>query len=348
MNLNPASPLSNPDAPDRDVVMSCRVRLARNIAGIPFVNTATEPQCREIVSMAKSTLIDDVIAPGMFFIDLADTTSQARQLLVERHLISRHLAEAPDLRGVAISADESLSIMINEEDHLRMQVISPGMQLGACFARINEVDDLIDQRVEYAYDKRWGYLTVCPTNVGTGIRFSVMLHLPALQMTNELKRVRRAAKAMRLAVRGYYGEGSETTGDFYQISNQITLGKSEDDLLADFLNTVVPSIVDYERKARRALVERSRLMLDDRVHRALSILRSARLLGLEEAMKLLSRVRLGYCTGLLKEISPSTLATLSLQVQPAHLCKTVDRDQLETDEAREVRAQLVRRVLSAT
>ena len=159
------------------------------------------------------------------------------------------------------------------------------------------MDDAIENRLDYAFLPRWGYVTACPTNIGTGIRFSVMMHLPALKMTNEIERVRRAAKDLHLAVRGYYGEGSESAGDFYQISNQVTLGRTEEEILESFQDVILPSIIEYELQARKSLVERNATVLDDRVHRAVGALRSSRLLGVEEAMKLLSRVRLGVHTG---------------------------------------------------
>jgi protein arginine kinase len=203
------------------------------------------------------------------------------------------------------------------------------------------VDDAIERRVDYAFSPRWGYLTACPTNIGTGIRFSVMMHLPALKMTNEVERVRRAAKDLHLAVRGYFGEGSESAGDFYQISNQVTLGRTEEEILQEFQEIIVPSIIKYEHHARQMLLDRNRTVLDDRVHRAVGTLRGARLLGVEEAMKLLSRVRLGIFTGRLTGIKVETVNELFLQVQPTHLKLHADAE-LSPEELRETRAKLVR------
>lgn len=342
----PAKPARNPeDGPDSEVVLSCRVRLARNIAGLPFVNQASERQCQDLLTMTRPIVLRDQIADGMIWVDLNGSTLRDRRLLMERHLISKHLAESSHRRAVAISGDESLSIMLNEEDHLRMQMLLPGLSLSEAYERINAVDDAIETHVDYAFSPRWGYMTACPTNVGTGIRFSVMMHLPALKITGEIDRVRRAAKDLHLAVRGYYGEGSETAGDFYQISNQVTLGKSEDDLLEEFQERILPQIIEYEQQARRMLVERNATLLDDRTHRALAILRSARLLGVEEAMKLLSRVRLGIYLNRLEDVDARTIGQLFLQVQPAHLqvqaCETLTPDQL-----REARANIIRQALS--
>ncbi|MCZ6835385.1 MAG: ATP--guanido phosphotransferase, partial [Planctomycetota bacterium] len=218
MELKSQGPWTNSDAPHADVIMSCRARLARNIAGFPFVNRASETQLQEIVNISRQVLLGNQVAGGMFWVDLPQATERDRNLLVERHLISKHHSNSELKRGVAISGDEALSIMVNEEDHLRMQILAPGLNLKFVHDRINEVDDSIEKTLDFSFSSRWGYLTACPTNIGTGIRFSVMMHLPALKITNEIERVRRAAKDLHLAVRGYYGEGSESAGDFYQIS----------------------------------------------------------------------------------------------------------------------------------
>jgi protein arginine kinase len=325
--------------------MSCRVRLARNIAGFPFVNRASETQRRELINVARHVLLNAGIADRMIWVDLNQSTQQDRRLLVERHLISTQHAAASSPRAVAVSGDESLSIMVNEEDHLRMQIIASGLQLEALYQNISAVDDAIERKVDYAFSPRWGYLTACPTNVGTGLRFSAMLHLPALKLTDEIERVRRAAKDLHLAVRGYYGEGSDSAGDFYQVSNQITLGQSEEELLAEFGERVLPRIIEYEKQARRLLSERNATLLEDRVHRALGILRGARLLGTEEAMRLLSRVRLGILTGGLLDIPLRVVNDLYLRIQPAHLRMHVG-DDLSPDELRIARASMVRRALT--
>ena len=334
----------NADGPHGDVVMSCRARLARNIAGFPFVNRASTSQRHELLNIARQVLLGPDIAEGMIWVDLSQATQRDRRLLVERHLISKNLADADIDRAVAISGDETLSVMINEEDHLRMQILGPGLRLSEVHERINEVDDAIESKIDYSFSRRWGYLTACPTNIGTGIRFSVMMHLPALKITNEIERVRRAAKDLHLAVRGYYGEGSESAGDFYQISNQVTLGLSEEDLLAELHDKIIPRIIDYEHHARRVLRERNQSLLDDRVHRALGVLRSARLLGAEEAMKLLSRVRLGLNLQRMCDVDAAVINRLFLQVQPAHLQQHAGRN-LSPDEMRETRATVVRQAL---
>ncbi len=345
MKFSTPGPWLSDDGPDTDVVMSCRVRLARNIAGFPFVGRANDAQRREILRIAQQVVLSLDLADGMFWVDLAHSPARDRQLLMERHLISRHLAEADFPRAVAVSGDETLSIMVNEEDHLRMQVLGPGLGLSDLMDRINEVDDAIESRLDFSFSRRWGYLTACPTNVGAGIRLSVMMHLPGLKLTGEIDRLRRAAKDLHLAVRGYYGEGSESAGDFYQVSNQITLGRTEQDLLAEFRDRILPQIIEYEQHARVMLVERNSTLLDDRINRAVGILRSAHLLGAEEAMKLLSRVRLGIRLKRLHGIDLNKVNHLLLQVQTAHLQKSIGAN-LNPDQRREARAKLVREALS--
>ena len=331
--------------PGDDIIMSCRVRLARNIAGFPFTGRASASQRNELLNLVRQVLLSAGLAERMTWIDLHEASDQHRKLLVERHLVSKQFAESSLPRGVAISGDEALSIMVNEEDHLRMQVIAPGGHLRGAFDRLNQVDDQIEASLDYAFSPRWGYLTACPTNLGTGIRFSMMLHLPALNLSNEIERVRRAARELNLAVRGYYGEGSDSAGDCYQISNQVTLGSAEAELLEEFQDKVMPQIVDYEVEARRLLIKNNANLLDDRVHRALGILRNARLLSADEAMKLLSRVRLGIVTGRIADHGMEMINRLFQRIQSAHLRQEMGTS-LSPDELREARATLIRKTLA--
>src|SRR5205807_4535854 len=240
--------------------------------------------------------------------------------------------------------NETLSIMVNEEDHLRVQVLRSGLQLEEAWDQINGIDDKIESKLDFTFSTRWGYLTACPTNVGTGIRVSVMLHLPALKLTGEIEKVFRAAKDMRLAVRGLYGEGTEATGDFYQISNQTTLGKTEDEIISDFKHLVIPKIIEYEQHARRTLRDDRTVQLDDKVGRALGVLRSARLIASEETLLLLSHLRMGIHLGRVKDIDLRTINELFLLTQPAHLQKLQGR-KLEGDVRRAARADFIRQRL---
>jgi len=345
MESPPATSWLATSGPDSDVVLSSRARLARNIDGFPFICQASSGERVELLAYSKRAVLDARLDETMLWVELNHATPRDRKLLVERHLISTNLAEGDQPRAVAISGDESLAIMVNEEDHLRMQVILPGSQVAGAFERINRVDDAIESRLDYAFSDRFGYLTACPTNVGTGLRLSVMVHLPALKLTAEVDKVRRAAKDLQLAVRGFYGEGSEAAGDFYQVSNQITLGVTEATLLKEFERDIVPQLVEYERAAREVLLDKRTLQLDDRVWRALGVLRHARLLAADDAMKLLSRVRLGVAVGRVPDLRLVDVDRLFTQIQPAHI-QQLAKKQLADDELAERRAELVRTALS--
>lgn len=361
---------------DSDVVVSSRVRLARNVAGYPFLSKASRQQRSDVLDLCRERLLTCGIAQQMLWVDVHQAPQLDRTLMLERHLISKEHAKgvvpgaakldstaettppnaSGEARGVAISLpDESVSVMVNEEDHLRLQVLLSGFELSAAYQRIDQVDDLIEGKcshvggsgrtLEYAFSPRFGYLTCCPTNVGTGIRVSVMLHLPALKLTGELDKMKRATRDMNLAVRGYYGEGSEAAGEFYQISNQTTLGKPEAILLREFEQEIIPQVINYERQARRALLEKRRRLVEDKVMRAIGILRNARLLSPEEAIVLLSDVRLGVVTGLVKGVSEQDVNQLILLTQPAHLQRVLGQE-MDQNTRREARADLVREKLA--
>lgn len=331
--------------PDQDVVLSSRVRLARNIKGFHFVNKLGEREAREIVGLVRGTLTDCPLIEQSTWIDVDSANEIERQILVERHLISTQHAKANHPRGLAVALpDEPFSVMVNEEDHLRMQVIRPGLDVRTAFEHINRIDDALEDELEFAYSSRFGYVTACPTNVGTGLRISVMLHLPGLRLTGEMEKAQRAAKAMSLAIRGYQGEGSEAVGDFYQLSNQTTLGKSEEELLRRIAIDIIPEVIDYERVARRSLLTKRRIFLEDQVHRALATLRSARLMQADEALRLLSLVRLGVATDLLPGIDLPLVGELAHLVQPGHLQWGVD-EPLNQALRRVERAAVIRRAL---
>ncbi len=330
--------------PESDVVISSRIRLARNLADHPFITRATPGDRVEI----ERTFRDAIQKAGedlkLSWVDVAKLEGLDRQFLVERQLISREHADSEGARGVAIDDNEQVSLMINEEDHLRIQVLKSGFDLTAAWQKINAIDDGIESQVTYAFHERLGYLTACPTNVGTGMRVSVMLHLPALVITRQIDKLFRSLQKISLAVRGLYGEGSQAMGDFYQISNQITLGRSEEDLVKQ-VSEVVPSILEYERKAREVLVKESRQNLHDRVSRAYGILRTAQTISSEETMHLLSSVRMGVNLGLLPDIQIPTLNQLFIHTQPAHLQK-LSGSELDTADRNIERARYLRRHLN--
>ncbi len=378
------------DGADSDVVISSRIRLARNVETMSFLSRADRESREQVLDVCRERLVRAVGGSGgdrgteggeptpgvprVLWVDVHRAPSLERTLMVERHLISKEHARGPapfnpsaatgvaplgpgvstaEPRGVAISLpDEALSVMVNEEDHLRIQVVLSGLELTRAWQTISRVDDAVEGpcaaapgRLAYAYSERFGYLTACPTNVGTGIRVSVMLHLPALKLMGEMDKVRRATRDMSLAVRGYYGEGSEAAGEFFQVSNQTTLGRAETVILDEIEREIVPQIVQYERVARRMLMDKRRRLLEDKVFRALGTLRHARLLTPEEAIMLLSDVRLGVLTGLIGELSQARVNQLILLTQPAHLQRLIGRE-MDQGERREARADLVRERLS--
>src|SRR6185369_11364874 len=279
--------------PQHEIVVSSRVRLARNVAAYPFLSKANRLQRTELHKMCRERLLQLSGGRPSFYVDMEKTDEVDRQLLVERHLISKQHAAGEGSRGVNISNDEAVSVMVNEEDHLRLQVLRSGLQLREAWSEADRMDDLLQEHLDFAFSQRFGFLTACPTNLGTGLRISVMLHLPALKLTGELEKVFRAAKDMHLAVRGLYGEGTEAIGDFYQISNQTTLGRAEEEILQEFNDQIIPRIIMQEMTARQILENERPLPLDDKIGRAIGVLKHARLLSSEETRFFLSHLRLG-------------------------------------------------------
>ncbi len=302
-----------------DIVISSRIRLARNLAGRKFITRCSDAEKTEILQTLKEIILSLGSLGDIFFIDIEHGTTIERDLLIERQLISRNLAAGTGPRGAVITQNELFAAQINEEDHLRLCALAPGLDVEKCWQRINEIDNAIAEKVAYAFSAQYGYLTACPTNLGTGIRVSVMMHLPALKMTDQLKKLFESSRDMNLAVRGLFGEGTEAIGDFFQISNQVTLGISEDKIVDDFQNLIIPKIVEYERIARDKLLAGEVNILDDKIARALALLKSAKLISSHEAMFLLSNLRMGINMGRVKEISIETVNELFLLTQPAHL-----------------------------
>jgi protein arginine kinase len=329
--------------PESDIVMSSRIRLARNLADYPFIRRCTEQDRAKILRTLRDRILNSQELPNVSYVDVAALAPVDRQFLVERQLISRELSESEGSRGVLIDAEEKFSVMINEEDHVRIQVMSSGLALQSAWEQINRIDDLIEQKVTYAFHERLGYLTACPTNVGTGMRVSVMLHLPALVITKQIDKVFRSLQKISLAVRGLYGEGSQAMGDFYQISNQITLGRREDELIRQ-VSEVVPVMIDYERRAREFLIKQSQKDLHDRVSRAYGILCTAQTISSEETMMLLSSVRMGVNLGLIEDVAIPTINQLFIHTQPAHLQK-IRGMELDTADRNVERAHYLQRQL---
>ncbi len=330
---------------DAGIVISSRIRLARNLEGFNFLTRCSDYDRENIQDLIVAALNRTYLANEYFYLKLDELSMLEKQLLVERHLISKPHAEAEGPRGVALLMDESVAIMINEEDHMRIQVLAGGFDLESIWEKINKLDDELEADLEYAFDEQLGYLTACPTNVGTGIRVSVMLHLPALKMTGEIERVFRAARDMHLAVRGLYGEGTEALGDFYQVSNQTTLGKTEEEIIDEFTGTIVPKIIEYEERARQVLLKQKSNAIEDKVWRAYGILSNARAISTEETLFLLSHLRMGLHMGIIDKVDIEMINDLFLATQPAHL-QIISGKRLDGDERTKLRAQYIRNRLS--
>ncbi|MDD3586798.1 MAG: protein arginine kinase [Thermoguttaceae bacterium] len=326
--------------PDSDIVISSRIRLARNVDGYPFVNRASEQNLVELLALVEDVFKRKFDESKVHYFSLQKMPQIDRYYLLERQLISRKLAESDIPRAVLIDRDEHFSIMVNEEDHLRLQAMTSGLDLQNVWNRISEIDDLLENELPVSFDEQRGYLTACPSNIGTGIRVSVMLHLPGLVESSELERAFRGLQKLSLAVRGIYGEGSSAMGEFFQISNQVTLGQSEEELIMQVAE-VVPQIIEYERQARKHILETQKDSLLDRAFRAVGIMKTARTMSVEEAMEFLSRMRLGISLGLFTELPqednvsngvPQLLNDLLLHIQPSHLCKIAGKELSGSDE----------------
>src|SRR5438128_1862156 len=325
---------------ESDIVMSSRIRLARNLAAFPFTNRASAHQKADMEGLLRDRISKLEMTPRLGYLSLTGLSAIDRQFLIERQLISREMAATEGPRGVAFDERETVSLMINEEDQLRLQVMRSGFALDEAWQEIDRVDDLLEQRVSYAFSEEFGYLTACPTNVGTGMRSSVMLHLPALVWSKQIEKVFRALQKINLVVRGLYGEGSRASGDFYQISNQVTLGKSESTALSE-IREVNLQIIEYERQARNLILRDTKQAIQDRIARAYGTLQSATMMTSEETMELLSSVRLGTNLGLVNDVAITLVNELFLHTQPAHLQKLMGT-QLDGEERNEARARYPR------
>lgn len=308
------------EGPDSDIILSSRIRLARNLRNYKFPTLFSNDDASEIIDNIQRLLqqgaFKDYGPMELLLVD--ELKSLQKRVLVEKHLISPQLTEHESHGAVILSDSEDISIMINEEDHIRIQCLYPGLQIKEALEKANSIDNILEAEVDFAFDENLGYLTSCPTNVGTGLRASVMLHLPALILTRQMNRIIPAINQLGLVVRGIYGEGSEALGNIFQISNQITLGKSEADIVGD-LTSVVQQIIAQERSAREALVKTSNIQLEDKVFRSLGILANSRIIETKEATECLSDVRLGIDTGYIKHLSKNILNELMILTQPGFL-----------------------------
>ena len=334
----------NGEGPDSGIVLSSRIRLARNLGDLPFSPWANDQYLKRIANeVAKGVLETSFFKKeSTDIIEIGPLSSLDKQFLLERHLISNEMITGRN--GLLITEEkETLSVMVNEEDHLRIQVLSSGLSLSSCWQKINRADDELSQNLNFCLSPELGYLTACPTNVGTGMRASVMLHLPALTLSNQINQVLKAASQLGLAIRGIHGEGTEATGNLFQISNQVTLGRPEEEIV-DSIERVTNQIIGYEKNAYRILLKQKGPAIEDKIFRAYGILKNARILSSKEAINLLSLLRLGISMDLLRGISLSNLNELLIINQPAHIQKIQGR-QLKENERNIARASIIRQRL---
>jgi len=333
--------------PESDIVISSRVRLARNLRAIPFPHLLNEKTGAQVIAQVNQALktSKNNISRGLVLVPFNQLSSLDRSVLVEKHLISpEHAGNPLPYRGVVVNDEGSLAIMVNEEDHLRIQCVLSGLQLNQANKYAELADDSLEETLDYAFDEKHGYLTSCPTNVGTGMRASVMLHLPAVAITNQTNTVIQSITQLGLTVRGMYGEGTEATGRLYQVSNQVTLGQSEEDIINN-LWTVVIQIVEQERHLRERLLKEMRYQVEDRVLRSYGILTNARMVSSTEALSLLSDVRMGIDMRILPEVNRQVLNELLVAIMPSHLQKAFG-EEMEPMQRDIRRAEIIKQKLN--
>lgn len=344
----PVSRWMTGSGPDSDVVISSRVRLARNLAGIPFPHMMDSRQAERVTALVGDALAKGAAIPehplhDLHVVRLGDLGQLHRLVLVEKHLISPQ--HAADNKGaVAVRSDQAVSVMINEEDHLRIQVLYPALQLQQAFRDCTAIDDAFEDSLDFAWDQRLGYLTCCPTNTGTGMRASVMVHLPGLVISNQVRRLAGMISKLNCVVRGMYGEGTEAAGNMFQVSNQITMGQPEEEILGG-LQSLTARVVSEERHARETMLDEMRPHVEDRVWRAWGVLTCARVLSSREALQLISDLKLGIDLGLTTSVDPGVANSIMYTIRPAYL-QLLAGEELGPEDRDVRRAALVRQQLA--
>ncbi len=341
----PSAWLAAPSGAETDIIVSSRIRLARNVHEAAFPGWAGEEETARLFRRLRDAVAATATLRDGVFWEMKDVDEIDRQLLRERHLISLELAEKHGGSGVAVKPDETVSVMVNEEDHLRIQVMRPGGDLESLWMLADRLDSEIEASVPFAFSSRLGFLTACPTNVGTGMRASVMLHLPALRLLNEMDPVTKGLNKIGLAVRGLFGEGTEASGNMFQVSNQSTLGEDEAAIIQRLLQ-VIAELVEHERNARGRLAEGTPDLLRDHIGRSIGVLAHAFLLPSAEALDCLSGLRLGMELGLLRGIDAAAINEMVMMTQPAHLQKKSGKP-LDVAERDALRASLIREKIAA-
>ena len=333
------------EGPHADKVLSTRIRLARNLSEVPFTHRARDEQLQGVLSSVTGAAQGSSLLAGGLLLKMQECSAVERQVLVERHLVSHELGDGTRPRGIYVAPDDRVSIMINEEDHLRLQALTPGFQLAEAWALADRADDDLDQALDYAFSEEIGYLTACPTNAGTGLRASVLIHLPALVLLEEIQRVLKSIMQVGLNVRGLYGEHSDILGNLFQISNQTTLGRGERDSI-ESLERVTRQIIETEERARDRMLRDARTQLEDKVWRAYGTLRYCRSIQAKEVINLCSAVRLGVAMGLAGLPPLRVVNELLVLTQPAHLQRQAGAE-MSPAERNVYRAQVVRERLAA-
>lgn len=328
------------NGPHNDIILTSRIRLARNIADMPFPSGLDADRAKVVIGMVRDSLLKTESPLKFKDYIMQELPPLERQFLVERYLISPGLSKNSASGAALISSDGVVSIMVNEEDHIRIQSILPGLQIKKSWEMASNIDDVLEQNLEYAYNEVWGYLTSCPTNVGTGMRASVMVHLPALNITGNMSKILQAVAHIGLTIRGLYGEGTEIMGNIFQISNQITLGRAEEEIVEN-LTAVTKQIIEKEKEARKILLENNRIQVEDKIWRSWGIMKNARVLNSQECMKLLSDVRLGVDVGIIENIPAQLLNEIMIETQTASVQKHSGRE-LSAGERDIIRAEMVR------
>lgn len=330
-----------------DVVLSTRIRLARNLVGYPFPARWSDAQAAEVAGMLRAAISkeQEKLSAPFEFLNLDNAPANSKLMLVEDHLMSYEMLQGKN-KALLLNKLQNISIMIGEEDHIRLQVILPGLALEEALQLANSVDDTISESVSYAFDEEFGYLTHCPTNVGTGLRASVMLHLPALKLTGQINSLVGSAGKLGLTIRGLYGEGSDARGDLYQLSNQITLGISEAQTI-EKLGNITRQIIESERQARQRLLAQNPVALPDKLYRAFGTLKYARCMSSEECKSLLSEVRLGVSMGIIKEVDAKTVSKFMVAMEPAHINEAMGGE-LSAQQRDKARSEIVRAALDGS
>ncbi|PIW79925.1 MAG: protein arginine kinase [Candidatus Omnitrophica bacterium CG_4_8_14_3_um_filter_43_15] len=341
--INQTSEWLRGTGPQSDIVISSRIRLARNISKLPFSHRALKAQSQQALKICRNAIESSDFMKGSIFMKIDELNSIDKQFLLERHLVSKELIAKSDSKAVVISEKEIISIMINEEDHLRIQVVQSGFNLSQAWQIIDKIDAELGSKIDFAFSHDLGFLTACPTNTGTGMRASVMLHLPALVITKQINRLLQTISKLGLTARGFYGEGTQASGNFFQISNQTTLGHTEFDVI-DNIERMVRQIVTHEQNARKILNAQHKIEFQDRIYRALGTLKSAHIITSNETIELLSMVRLGMDMGFVKNIIMSKLNQLFIFTQPAHLQK-LEGKALSPTERDVKRAEVIREAI---